>query len=161
PEQALAKHGLVDHRTDVYALGATLYELLALRPAVDGKDREEILRNIAFGEPVPPRSLDCGIPVDLETIALKALAREPADRYASPQELADDLRRSLEDRPIRAKRPTPLQRLRKWSQRHRNLVRATALFLVLAVVGLAGSAVLIWREKEQTRKALIEARRNY
>src|SRR5207248_2576338 len=139
----------------------TLYELLTLWPAVDGKDRQEILKRIADEEPRPLRSLDRAIPAELEIIVLKALEREPADRYATAKELADDLRRFLEDRPIRAKRPTPLQRLRKWSQRHRNLVRATALFLVLAVVGLAGSAVLIWREKEQTRKALAEARRNY
>src|SRR5262249_51530541 len=102
PEQALAKHGLVDHRTDVYALGATLYELLTLRPAVDGKDREEILRRIAFEEPVPPRQIDRGIPVDLETIVLKALGKEPSERYATARELTDDLAAFLQDRPIRA-----------------------------------------------------------
>src|SRR5207249_170636 len=90
PEQALAKHGLVDHRTDVYALGATLYELLTLRPAVDGKDREEILRNLVLEEPKKPRSLNSSIPTDLETILLKAVAKEPADRYSTAQELTDD-----------------------------------------------------------------------
>src|SRR5437868_1781872 len=118
PEQAMAKHGLVDHRTDVYALGATLYELLALRPAVDGRDREEVLRNIAFAEPVPLRALDWAIPADLETVVLKALAKEPAERYATAKELADDLRRWLEDRPIQARRPALTQRAAKWGKRH-------------------------------------------
>jgi serine/threonine protein kinase len=91
PEQSLAKHGLVDHRTDVYALGATLYELLTLRPAVAGKDREEMLRNLALEEPKSPRAVCGSIPADLETIVLKALSKEPGDRFATAQELADDL----------------------------------------------------------------------
>ena len=76
PEQALAKHGLADHRVDVYGLGATLYELLSGRPAVDGEDRQEILRRIAFEEPVSPRKLDRAIPAELETITLKCLAKD-------------------------------------------------------------------------------------
>src|SRR5262249_20654157 len=77
PEQALARHGLVDHRTDVYSLGATLHELLTGRPAVDGKDRTEILRTIAFEEPKAPRAFNRAVPVDLETVVLKCLAKEP------------------------------------------------------------------------------------
>src|SRR5206468_439882 len=65
PEQALARHGLVDHRTDVYSLGATLYELLTLRPAVDGADKQEILKQIAFEEPTPLRKIDKAIPAEL------------------------------------------------------------------------------------------------
>src|SRR5205823_2474598 len=75
PEQALAKRGLVDHRTDIYSLGATLYELLTLRPAFDGEHRYELLHNIACGEPTAPRQLAPAIPVELETIILKAMAR--------------------------------------------------------------------------------------
>jgi serine/threonine protein kinase len=122
PEQALARHGLVDHRTDVYALGVTLYELLTLRPGVEGKDREEVLRRIAFEEPRPPRSWDRAVPADLETVVLKAAAKEPAGRYATAQELADDLRRFLEDGPIRARRSSLRQRLRRWCGRHKPLV---------------------------------------
>src|SRR5262249_26027296 len=72
PEQALATRVVIDHRTDVYSLGATLYELLTLRPAFDGKDRQELLRQIAFEEPPRPRRLEKGIPAELETIVLKA-----------------------------------------------------------------------------------------
>src|SRR4029077_8649395 len=106
PEQALARHGLLDHRADVYGLGATLYELLTLRPAVTGSERAEILRQVAFEEPAAPRKLDKGIPVELETISLKCLAKNPGERYPATSELAEDLRRWLEDRAIKARRPS-------------------------------------------------------
>ena len=82
PEQVLAKHGLVDHRTDIYALGATLYELLTLQPAVPGTDKQEVLQRIAFEEPARPRSVDSGIPRELETIVLKAIDKRPEARYS-------------------------------------------------------------------------------
>ena len=105
PEQA-AGGRILDARTDVYSLGATLYELLTGRRAFDGNDRQELLRKITCDEPVPPRKLDPNIPRDLETIVGKAMAKEPERRYATAQELADDLRRFREDRPILARRPT-------------------------------------------------------
>jgi serine/threonine protein kinase len=139
PEQALARHGLVDHRADVYGLGATLYELLTLRPAVTGTERAEVLRQVAFEEPAAPRKLDKAIPEELETIVLKALEKNPADRYGTAQELAEDLRRFLDDKPIRARRPTLVQRVRKWFRRNPGLAWA-------AVVGLLlGSAVSVWK----------------
>ncbi len=110
PEQALAKRVPIDHRTDVYSLGATLYELLTLRPAFEGKDRQEVLRQIAFEEPKPLRRIAKAVPAELEVIVLKAMEKNAADRYGTAKEMADDLRRWLEDRPIRAKRPSPLQR---------------------------------------------------
>ena len=91
PEQALARRGVVDQRTDIYALGVTLYELLTLRPAFDGRDHHELLRQIATDEPVPPRRLNPAIPRDLETIVLKAMAKDLSHRYATAQELAADL----------------------------------------------------------------------
>jgi serine/threonine protein kinase/WD40 repeat protein/tetratricopeptide (TPR) repeat protein len=136
PEQALARHGLVDHRTDVYSLGATLYELLTLRPAVDGASKHEVLHRLAFEEPVAPRKLDRSVPAELETVTLKALARDPGERYATAQELADDLRRWLDDRPTLARPPGLLQRLRKWSRRHRPLVVGLGVFLTLLAAGL-------------------------
>ena len=108
PEQASARRGIVDHRTDVYSLGATLYELLTLRPACDGRDRAEVLHRIAFGDPRPPRSDNPFIPRDLETIVLKALAKDVSSRYPTAHDLADDLRRFLEDRTIQARRPSSL-----------------------------------------------------
>jgi tetratricopeptide (TPR) repeat protein len=139
PEQALAKRVPVDHRTDVYSLGATLYELLTLRPAVAGNDRQELLRQIAFEEPVPPRRLDRTVPAELETVVLKALQKNPADRYATAGELADDLSRFLKNVPIRARPPTAGQRVRKWGRRHPALVAALAAALTAAVLVLGGS----------------------
>jgi serine/threonine protein kinase/Flp pilus assembly protein TadD len=142
PEQALAKHGLVDHRTDVYSLGVTLYELLTGTPAMKGKDREEILNAITLDEPQPPRALDSAIPPDLETIVLKALEKNPADRYATAPELADDLRRFLEHRPIQARRPSWGRVAAKWVRRHRGLVGSLAGVTTLSAVILV--AGLIW-----------------
>src|SRR5207248_2611387 len=100
PEQALGKPSQLDHRTDVYSLGVTLYEALVLRPPFDGQDRQELLRQIAHEEPVPLRQLSRALPADLETIVLKAMAKVAEERYPTAQELADDLRRFLEDKPV-------------------------------------------------------------
>ena len=109
PEQALANRVPVDQRTDVYSLGATLYELLTLEPVFDGNDRQELLRQIAFDDPRPPRRLNGHVPRDLEIIVLKALAKAPTHRYGSAKELAEDLHRFLNDQPIKA-RPESLPR---------------------------------------------------
>ncbi len=94
PEQALAKRGYLDHRTDIYSLGATLYELLTLHPAITGQDRQEILRKITYDDPTTPHQINTTIPRKLETILLKSMSKEPESRYATAQELADDLRHS-------------------------------------------------------------------
>ncbi len=132
PEQALAKRGLIDHRTDIYSLGATLYELRTLQPVFSGQDGQELLCQIASQEPILPRSLDRTIAVDLETILLKSLAKNPAERYSSAAELADDFQRFLEHKPILARRPTLLDKTAKWARRHRTFVVASlVVFLVL------------------------------
>jgi serine/threonine protein kinase/Tfp pilus assembly protein PilF len=153
PEQALAKRVVIDHRTDVYSLGVTLYELLTGRPAVGGSTREEILRQILDAEPRRPRQLDRAIPRDLETIVLKASAQEPERRYATAQELADDLRRLLLDEPIRARRPSLAQRVRKYARRHRAAVWA------IAVVALVLTATGLWYVQDRAEQRAEEARR--
>ncbi len=158
PEQALAKRMVIDHRTDIYSLGATLYELVTLQPAIDGEDRQEILRKIAQEEPTPPRRLNASIPRELETILLKAINKEPESRYDTAQELADDLRRFLEDKPIKAKGPTVWNHVAKWSRRHQMAVTTAVLFLVLAVVILATSTVLIARQRREAERQRDEAR---
>src|SRR5262249_59189142 len=97
PEQAAGRRGVVDHRSDIYSLGVTLYEFLTLQPAFPGDDRQDLLRRVAGEEPPAPRRLNPKVPKDLETIVLKAMAKFPAERYPSAQELADDLRRFLDD----------------------------------------------------------------
>ena len=153
PEQSLAQHGLVDHRTDIYSLGVTLYELLTLAPAFDAPNRHAILRQISQEEPIAPRKRNPAIPLDLETIVLKAMAKEPERRYATAKALADDLRRFLEHRPILARRPTLLESAAKWSRRHRGLVAAGIAMLMLTTLGFALSTALIAREQWKTKAA--------
>jgi eukaryotic-like serine/threonine-protein kinase len=139
PEQSLARREIVDHRTDVYSLGATLYELLTLHAAREGCDRAELLHRIAFDEPRLPRIHNPLIPRDLETIVLKALARDVGQRYASARDLADDLRRFLDQRAIHARRPSVWKRAEKWARRHRTLV--VSLICVATLAAMSGTIV--------------------
>jgi serine/threonine protein kinase len=100
PEQVEPRRGVVDHRTDLYALGATTYELLTGRPPVQATDRHELVVRILTADATPPRRLNRSVPADLETIVLKLLAKDPADRYASAADLADDVRRFQGGRPV-------------------------------------------------------------
>ncbi len=151
PEQALAKRAVIDHRADIYSLGVTLYELLTLRPAIDGENREEMLKKIAFEESVPPRRLNKAIGLELETIVLKAMAKVPAERYATAQELADDLRCFLEDHPIRARRPPLWTRLARWGRRHKPLVAGVLAALLMGLTVLAGSIGWVARDQAARR----------
>jgi len=160
PEQARGGGVQLDSGTDIYSLGITLYELLTQQPAFTGNDRPELLRKITDKEPPPPRQLNTAIPADLETILLKATAKEPHTRYATAQELADDLQRFLEHKPIQAKRPTLIERAAKWSRRHRSVVAATFVMLVLTVVGLALSTVLITRQQQIAQSQRVRAEGN-
>lgn len=153
PEQASGRRVVLDHRTDIYSLGATLYELLTLRPPFDGGDRETLLNQILYDEPRPPRALRKSVPSELEIIVLKCLEKEADRRYATARELADDLRRFLAHEPIRARRATPVQRLRKWARRHPSLVWASAVLCALTVAGSLVTAELLRREQANTQLA--------
>ena len=96
--------GKVDARGDIYALGLTLYEMLALRPAFDEKERGRLVRQVTDRAPPPLRKLNPDVPRDLETVVQKAIERETSHRYASAYVLADDLRRFVDDEPIQARR---------------------------------------------------------
>ncbi len=157
PEQAGGSRALVDHRTDVYSLGATLYELLTLTPLFAGPDRQSLLHQILNDDPVPPRNLDRSIPPELETIVLKALGKTPAERYATARELSDDLQRFLEDRPIKARRPTVFEKATKWARRHRAVVGSAVAALVLLVAGLSVATALIARAYDRERLKVQEA----
>ena len=127
-----------DHRADVYALGMTLYELLTLQPAFKQPDRAQLLNMIQNSEPPKPRARNPRIPLDLETIVLRAICKDPAARYASAKELAIDLRLFVEDRPIKARRQSMVERLYRWSRRNKPLATSLAVLgavLLLAAIG--------------------------
>lgn len=153
PEQVLGHAGAVDCRSDIYSLGATLYELLTLEPVVQGATREKIIHEIANEEPVAPRKHNASIPADLETILLKSLSKDPVQRYQTARALADDLRRFLDNRPILAKRPTLLQHATKWARRHTAIVISSVVVLLVAVVALSISTALIARQQGLTNDA--------
>jgi tetratricopeptide (TPR) repeat protein len=150
PEQALARRGVVDQRTDIYSLGATLYELLTLQPAFNGRDHQELLRQIALDEPTAPRRIELSVPRDLETIVLKAMAKDPSSRYSTAQELSADLKRFLDGQPILAHRPGVVERSLRWAIRHRELVATTAAILLLALIV---STAAIWAQAHKTEIA--------
>jgi hypothetical protein len=156
PEQVEAKRAPIDHRTDIYSLGATLYELLTLTAAFDGADRQELLRKISSDDPARPRRLNRNVPAELETIVLKAMSKGREERYATAQELADDLARFVADEPIRARRPGVVQRGQKWARRHKTLVGAASVVLLVAV---AAVVALLWQEQQwsesQRRKLMV------
>ena len=151
PEQALAKRVVIDQRSDIYSLGVTLYELLTLQPAFSGNDRQSLLQQIAFEEPKLPTRINRAIPRELETIVMKAIAKNPRERYATAQELADDLGRYLDDMPIQAKRPSLLRRTTKWTHRNKTFVRTAVATVAIAVV--IGGA-LLWQQRSETLAAL-------
>ncbi len=142
PEQAAGRRTIVDHRTDVYSLGATFYELLTLSPIFEGHDVQELLSQIFDVHPQPLRKRDKSIPVELETIVLKATNKSPDDRYPTAGELASDLRRYLDNQPILARPPSLIDRARKWARRHPSAVIAGLAFM-LVVSGISLAAFVL------------------
>ncbi len=161
PEQAQGGHGPIDHRTDIYSLGVSAYELLTLEHAFPGDDRQDLLRRIVNEEPPRPRRRNRALPADLEAIVLKAMEKDPADRYPTAQDLADDLDRFLEDRPILARRPSRSRAAVKWMRRHKGLVATTAaavlVVLAVAVTLLTVSNRRLRDQEGETKAALRKA----
>ncbi len=157
PEQILANRVIVDHRTDVYSLGATLYELLTLQPMLAGDNKAELIRQISFEEPTRPQRINPAIPIDLETIVLKSINKNPSDRYDNAQAFADDLNSYLDLKPIRARRPTTIQRIAKWTRRNPAIVWSAVAILVVATCSLAISTILIAQSAKDTLAALKKA----
>ncbi len=137
PEQATAQWDAMDARTDVYSLGVTLYELLSGLPLFEDSTPQQLLYRIIRTEPAPLRQFNRRVPRDLETIVRKAMAKRPADRYASAAELADDLRRFLNSQPVRARRIGPVGRLVRWCRREPLVagISFAAVFALSTVVG--------------------------
>src|SRR5262249_49026860 len=149
-------HGQGDARSDIYSLGLTLYEMATLRPAFDERQREKLVRQVMHEEPPRPRKLNKTIPQDLETIILKAIAREPGRRYASATALAEDLKRFVEDKPIQARRGTLRERLVRWCRRSPALAASLGLAAV-ALVAVAVVSVIFARYQAENSAHLAKA----
>jgi eukaryotic-like serine/threonine-protein kinase len=139
--------GRADSRSDVYALGLTLYELLALQPAFEQPDRQQLIRQVTTGTPPRLRSHDSRIPRDLETIVHKAIERDPSHRYQTAGELAADLQRYLGDEPIRARWISPLTRFTRWCRRNPAIAAlTTTIAMLLLAATIISSMAAVWFE---------------
>src|SRR5262249_32093719 len=153
PEQAAGQTLLVGPAADVYSLGAVFYDLLTGSPPLRGTTIVDTLKMVQHRDPLPPRQLQPSIPIDVQTICLKCLSKDPSRRYATAAELADDLRRFLEGRPIAA-RPTPAwERLWKWARRR----PAEALLAVVCAAGFVGLVGGLALRADQQRQLRIKA----
>ena len=159
PEQAMSTRMKLDHRTDVFSLGVTLYELLTLERPFPGDDPREVLGRIITKEPIDPQKLNPRLAPDLATIVLKALEKDPDRRYATAGAMANDLRAFLEYRPIAAKRASISIRIRRWAKREP--AKASLVFvLLLGVPIVAGLGGWVIAKRPEVRAAAEQARRD-
>ena len=159
PEQAIGSHNLVDQRTDVYGLGAILYEILTGRPPFVALDASEIICKICHEPPTPPRRIRPQIDPALEAICLKALSKSRSDRYPAAADLAQEVQRWLADEPVRTYTERWTARAWRWGRRHRTTVAAVAALLVAATGALALSYALVSVERNEAEIQGLRARR--
>ncbi len=148
PEQAAGK---VDARSDVWGLGVTLYELLALRRAFDGATPAEVFEQVLKGEPAPPRRWVRNVPVDLAAICRKAMRKEPGERYATARAFAADVRRWLKGEVVEARGWQPARRVARWARRHKGWAAAITAMVLASLALLTGGAVHLEREARRYR----------
>jgi WD40 repeat protein len=141
PEQTLAKRVAVDQRSDVWALGVILYELLTLRRPFDGRNLQQVVYEICFQEPTPVHARNPKVPRDLVTVCMKALEKDPTRRYASAGEFEADLRRFLNWEPVLARPATAWSRAAKWTRRHRTEAAIAAVAAVAGLLALGAGVV--------------------
>jgi serine/threonine protein kinase len=156
PEQAAGDRRRLDHRTDIYSLAVTIYELLTGHPAFNAESPPAMLHQIATLDPVKPRIIDESIPRDLETIILKGMQKEVGDRYLTAADFADDLDRFVEGKPIAARRPWAWDRAMKWTSRHPGRVAAAMASLMVVIVASGVAVGMVSAEKRETEQALRE-----
>jgi len=156
PEQIAVGRAPLDHRTDIYSLGATLYELLTLQPPFQGVRRDQVIAQIIGKEPKPPRSINRRIPPDLETICLKMMEKDPDKRYQTAGSAAEDLRRYVNRFAISARRIGPVGRVVRWAKRNRATAAALCFVVLLGLV----AGVFAYREQRSEQRALEERRQH-
>ena len=159
PELAAGQEQACGPGTDIFSLGAILYECLTGRPPFLGSTMQETLLRVRDAEPVSPRVLNPKLPRDLETICLKCLEKEPAKRYATAKDLGDELNRFLNDEPIQARPATPLERGWRWCRRKPALAGAYGIVLVLLLALGLGGPIAAYRINQERKIAQSEAQR--
>jgi serine/threonine protein kinase len=157
PEQAGGRSDRVGPTTDVYGLGATLYAILTGAAPVKESTKEQTLARVASGKFQPPRVVNPRIPKSLESICLRAMSREPDQRYHTPKELAQDLERWLADEPVSSHIDSAWEAARRWARRNRAAVASAGILLALSSVGLGVSNYRVSKERDRANAATIKA----
>lgn len=143
--------GKADHRGDIYGLGVTLYELLTLQRAFDAENRILLIDQIASHEARRPRDINRNVPLDLETIVLKAMDKDPRRRYQNAMDMADDLWRFIDDQPIRARRASTVERTVRWMRRNKALT--TAMISMVAAIAILITSTILFMQQRNIAKA--------